>query len=42
MWPYCIAGCAALTGVSGVLATRLRRKEEDLEDTVLAEDDGDE
>ncbi len=42
MWPYCIAGCAALTGVSGVLATRLRRKEEDLEETVLAEDDGDE
>lgn len=34
-WPWCLAGCAALLGVSGVLATKLRRKEDD--EAALAE-----
>ncbi|MDO5378988.1 MAG: hypothetical protein Q4G52_11695, partial [Clostridia bacterium] len=34
-WPWYMAGCAALLGVSGVLATKLRRKEDD--EAALAE-----
>lgn len=41
VWPYCLAGCAALTGVSGVLATKLRRREEGEEDAVFSEEDAD-
>lgn len=42
MWPYCIAGLRRPDGCERSAGHRLRRKEEDLEDTVLAEDDGDE
>lgn len=38
-WPKYLAGSAVLFAVSGVLATRLRRREETLEDVVLTEDD---
>ena len=38
-WPKYLAGSAVLFAVSGVLATRLRRREETLEDVVLTEYD---
>ena len=38
-WTKYLAGSAVLFAVSGVLATRLRRREETLEDVVLTEDD---
>lgn len=41
-WPYHMAGCAALLCVSGVLSTKLRRKEDGDEEAVFSEDELDE